>query len=190
MKRKKVFVSGCFDMLHSGHVRFLEEAAGYGDVHVAIGSDQTVRELKGRAPVNTQAERQYMLEALRHVKTCRISRGSGLMDFLAELERVAPDIFVVNEDGNTPAKAELCRQRGIQYVVLQAAPAGQSAGAFHHQPAPGMPDSLPARSGGRLAGPAVRFQIRRRAGADHFRGAGHRVQRTQRHGLQFAPARH
>ena len=37
MKRKKVFVSGCFDMLHSGHVRFLQEAAGYGDVYVALG---------------------------------------------------------------------------------------------------------------------------------------------------------
>jgi cytidyltransferase-like protein len=118
----KVFVSGCFDMLHSGHVRFLEEAAGYGEVYVAIGSDQTVRELKGRAPVNTQYERQYMLEAVKHVKRCFINRGSGLMDFLAELEQVAPDIFVVNEDGNTPAKAELCRQRGIQYVVLKRIP--------------------------------------------------------------------
>ena len=118
----KVFVSGCFDMLHSGHVRFLEEAAGYGAVYVAIGSDQTVRELKGRAPVNTQFERKYMLEALKHVKKCFINRGSGLMDFLAELEQVSPDIFVVNEDGNTPAKAELCRQRGIQYVVLKRLP--------------------------------------------------------------------
>ena len=122
MLRKKVFVSGCFDMLHSGHVRFLEEAAGYGDVHVAIGSDQTVRELKGRAPVNTQTERKYMLEAVKHVKQCFINRGSGLMDFLAELEQVSPDIFVVNEDGNTPAKTELCRQRGIQYVVLKRLP--------------------------------------------------------------------
>ena len=122
MRRKKVFVSGCFDMLHSGHVRFLEEAAGYGDVYVAIGSDQTVRELKGRAPVNTQNERQYMLAALKHVKACFISHGSGLMDFLAELERVSPDIFVVNEDGNTPAKAGLCRQRGIQYLVLKRLP--------------------------------------------------------------------
>jgi cytidyltransferase-like protein len=122
MHRKKVFVSGCFDMLHSGHVRFLEVAAGYGDVHVAIGSDQTVRELKGRAPVSTQGERQYMLTALKHVKKCFINQGSGLMDFLAELERVAPDIFVVNEDGNTPDKAELCRQRGIQYLVLKRLP--------------------------------------------------------------------
>lgn len=122
MRPKKVFVSGCFDMLHSGHVRFLEEAATYGEVHVGLGSDRTVVELKGRAPVNSQAERKYMLEALRHVKSCRVNRGSGMLDFLAELELIAPDIFIVNEDGNTPAKAELCRERGIQYLVLQRTP--------------------------------------------------------------------
>ena len=122
MPKKKVFVSGCFDMLHSGHVRFLEEAASHGDVYVALGSDQTVRDLKGRAPVNTQSERKYMLEALKHVKRCLISRGSGLMDFVAELEQLAPDIFMVNEDGNTPAKAALCERMGIQYVVSKRLP--------------------------------------------------------------------
>lgn len=122
MRPKKVFVSGCFDMLHSGHVRFLEEAATCGEVHIGLGSDRTILELKGRAPVNTQAERKYMLEALRHVKSCHINSGSGILDFLAELDRVAPDILIVNEDGNTPAKAELCRLRGIQYVVLQRTP--------------------------------------------------------------------
>jgi len=122
MGKKKVFVSGCFDMLHSGHVRFLEEAASHGDVYVALGSDQTVLELKGRAPVTTQSERKYMLEALKHVKACLISRGSGLMDFVAELKRVKPDIFLVNEEGNTPAKADLCAQLGIQYVVSKRLP--------------------------------------------------------------------
>jgi galactokinase/mevalonate kinase-like predicted kinase len=63
-----------------------------------------------------------MLEALKHVKACLISSGSGLMDFTAELKRVAPDIFLVNEDGNTPAKAELCRQLGIQYIVSRRLP--------------------------------------------------------------------
>lgn len=127
---RKVFVSGCFDMLHSGHVRFLEEAATYGEVHVGLGSDRTVVELKGRPPVNTQAERKYLLEALRHVKSCQINSGTGILDFLAELDRVAPDLFIVNEEGNTPAKAELCRQRGIEYLVLQRTP----------------PANLPARS--------------------------------------------
>jgi cytidyltransferase-like protein len=88
MPKKKVFVTGCFDMLHSGHVRFLEEAAGLGEVHVGIGSDRTVKELKGRYPVTTQEERKYLLEALKHVKACYINSGSGIMDFLKELRRV------------------------------------------------------------------------------------------------------
>ena len=122
MRRKKVFVSGCFDMLHSGHVRFLEEAASHGDVYVALGSDQTVLELKGRAPVTSQSERKYMLEALKHVQACLISSGSGLMDFVSELKRVKPDIFLVNEDGNTPAKADLCARLGIKYLVSKRLP--------------------------------------------------------------------
>ena len=122
MRAKKVFVSGCYDMLHSGHVCFLEMAARYGDLHICIGSDKTVQELKGRFPVNTQDERKYMLEALKCVKACHIGSGSGHMDFLAELKRVGPNIFVVNEDGNSPAKAELCRELGIEYVVLKRIP--------------------------------------------------------------------
>jgi len=121
-RKKKVFVSGCFDMLHSGHIRFLEEAATYGEVYVGIGSDRTVKELKGRYPVNTQEERKYMLEALRHVKACYVNRGSGIMDFLKELKQTSPDVFVVNEDGNTPAKVQLCRRLGIRYVVLKRDP--------------------------------------------------------------------
>lgn len=51
----KVFVSGCFDMLHSGHVAFFQCAAAYGDeLYVALGSDETVFDLKGRPPVNTE----------------------------------------------------------------------------------------------------------------------------------------
>jgi len=122
MPRKKVFVSGCFDMLHSGHIHFLERAAKYGDVYLALGSDRTLLDLKGRAPVTTERERQYMLEAVRYVKRCIISRGSGIMDFKNELKRVKPDIFIVNEDGNTPAKAELCQRLGIRYVVLKRDP--------------------------------------------------------------------
>ena len=121
-RRKKVFVSGCFDMLHSGHVRFLEEAAAHGDVYVSIGSDDNVRGLKGRAPVNTQSERKYMLEALKFVKGVYVGSGTGLMDFLDELKQVGPDVFMVNEDGNTPAKAELCQQLGIEYVVSKRVP--------------------------------------------------------------------
>lgn len=122
VRRPKVFVTGCFDLLHSGHVRFLQEAAQWGDVYVGIGADRTVTEIKGRPPVNEQAERQYLIKSLKYVKECRVNSGSGLMDFVAELKRLSPDVFVVNEDGNTPAKAQLCRQFGIRYVVLKRDP--------------------------------------------------------------------
>src|SRR5664280_706372 len=124
MPKKKVFVSGCFDMLHSGHVRFLEEASALGDVYVAIGSDQNVKQLKGRFPVNNQDERKYIIQSLRFVKACCINSGWGILDFVGELKRVDPDYFIVNEDGNTPAKAELCREMGVQYRVLKRTPKG------------------------------------------------------------------
>lgn len=121
-KRKKVFVTGCFDMLHSGHITFFEEAAEYGDVYVGLGSDETVFNLKGRYPINNQDERKYIIDALACVKECQINSGSGIMDFIKEIEKVKPHYFVVNEDGNTPAKEELSKKQGIEYIVLKRIP--------------------------------------------------------------------
>lgn len=119
---KKVFVSGFFDLLHSGHITFLEEAAQYGNLYVAIGSDQTYYDLKGRAPINNEQERLYMVQALGCVKGAMISRGSGILDFIEEFKDVRPDIFIVNEDGNLNTKQELCRKYGVDYLVLQRTP--------------------------------------------------------------------
>ncbi|MBP9602329.1 MAG: adenylyltransferase/cytidyltransferase family protein, partial [Lutibacter sp.] len=65
--KKKVFVSGCYDLLHSGHVAFFKEASNYGDLYVGIGSDQTVEDLKGRFTINSEQERLYMVKAVRYV---------------------------------------------------------------------------------------------------------------------------
>lgn len=119
---KKVFVSGCFDLLHSGHVAFLKEAASYGRLYVGIGSDATINELKGRYPVNTQDERKYMIDALACVHECVINTGSGILDFFPEIEAIKPDILIVNEDGSTPQKESFCRERNIEYTVLKRKP--------------------------------------------------------------------
>jgi cytidyltransferase-like protein len=60
MEKKKVFVSGCFDMLHSGHIAFFERAAALGDLYVGLASDRTVMDLTGRYPIYDQNERKYM----------------------------------------------------------------------------------------------------------------------------------
>ena len=122
--KQRVFVSGCFDMLHSGHVEFLQRAAAYGDLYVALGADRTVYELKGRAPVTGEQERRFMVGALGCVCQAFISSGSGYLDFEPELRALRPDLFVVNADGNTPAKRKLCEELGIEYVVLQRDPHG------------------------------------------------------------------
>lgn len=119
---KKVFVSGFFDLLHSGHIAFLGEAAKYGDVYVAVGSDRTYFELRGRTPVNNERERLYMLQSLGKVKEAFISSGSGILDFEAEFRRICPDILIVNEDGNLPAKRQLCAEVGTEYIVLERMP--------------------------------------------------------------------
>ena len=119
---RKAFVSGSFDLLHSGHIAFLQSAAAYGDLYVAVGSDATIFELKGRATINNEQERLYMMRSVGCVKEAFISSGSGILDFQAELRQIRPDVFVVNEDGNVPEKAALCRELGIEYVILKREP--------------------------------------------------------------------
>lgn len=124
---KKVFVSGCFDLLHSGHIAFLQEASRHGDLYVALGSDKTYFELKGRAPINNEDERLYMLQALSFVKQAFVSRGSGMLDFQQEFKELQPDMMIVNEDGNLLAKRKLCEEHGVEYLVLHRTPHGALA---------------------------------------------------------------
>ena len=105
---KKVFVSGCYDMLHSGHVAFFEEASKLGELYVGIGSDATIFGLKARKTINPDAERLYMVKALKCVKDAWINRGSGIMDFEQDVLELKPDIFFVNTDGHSPAKEDFC----------------------------------------------------------------------------------
>ena len=122
MKKKKVFVSGCYDLLHSGHVAFFAEAAKLGDLYVGIGSDRNIEELKHRKTVNSEAERLYMVKAIRYVTDAWVNSGMGIMDFTREVEALRPDIFFVNSDGWSQAKADFCRERGIELVVAERIP--------------------------------------------------------------------
>jgi cytidyltransferase-like protein len=121
-ERKKVFVSGCFDILHSGHIAFLKEAAEFGDLYVGLGSDKTISDLKGRKTINSEDERLYMLNALSCVHNVSINKGSGIIDFLDDMKTLQPHIFIVNEDGHTPDKEQICKDLGIEYKVLKRIP--------------------------------------------------------------------
>lgn len=119
---RKVFVSGCYDLLHSGHVEFFRQASQYGDLYVGIGSDATVLEYKHHKPLYPQEERLFMVRSIRYVKAAYINAGNGVMDFIPTVDEVRPDVFVVNEDGSSEEKERFCRERGIEYVVLDRLP--------------------------------------------------------------------
>lgn len=120
--KPKVFVSGCYDLLHSGHVEFFRQAAQYGDLYVGIGSDATILGYKHHKTVYSEQERLFMVKSIRYVKDAYINAGSGVMDFVPTLDIVHPDVFVVNEDGGNEEKRKLCEEKGIRYVVLQRDP--------------------------------------------------------------------
>lgn len=122
-KNKKVFVSGCYDLLHSGHIEFFRQAAEYGDLYVGIGSDTTYLEYKHRKPMFPEEERLFMVKAVRYVKEAYINQGSGVIDFIPTLDAIHPDILVVNAEGGSEAKRRLCAERGMEYIELQRTPA-------------------------------------------------------------------
>jgi len=121
--RKKVLVTGSFDWFHSGHVRFFEECSELGELYVVVGHDANIKTLKGPGhPKFGEQERRYMVQSVRYVKQALISTGNGWLDAEPEIERIRPDIYAVNEDGDKPIKRQYCQEHGIEYVVLKRLP--------------------------------------------------------------------
>ena len=92
-----VFTNGVFDLLHVGHVRYLEQARALGDtLVVGINSDRTVRELKGpNRPIFDQGERAEIVAALRHVDYVTIFDDVSPRSLIAQL---LPDVLVKGGD--------------------------------------------------------------------------------------------
>ena len=121
--RKKVLITGCYDWLHTGHVRFFEEVSEHGDVYAVVGHDANILLLKGPGhPQFSQDHRRYMVGAIRFVTQSLISTGHGWLDAEPEIRALRPDIYAVNEDGDKPDKRDFCQKNGIQYLVLKRTP--------------------------------------------------------------------
>lgn len=121
--RKKVIVTGCYDWLHSGHIRFFEEVSEHGDLYVAVGNDANVRHLKGEGhPMFSQELRRYMVQSIRFVTQAVITKGMGWMDAAPNVEEMRLDAYAVNEDGDRPEKRAFCDEYNLEYIVLKREP--------------------------------------------------------------------
>jgi len=95
--KKLVLTNGCFDLLHTGHVRYLQQARNLGDaLLVAVNNDASVRELKGSPrPLNTELDRAEVLAALRSVEHVVIFEGKRVTEVIRS---VRPAIYVKGGD--------------------------------------------------------------------------------------------
>jgi cytidyltransferase-like protein len=122
---KKVFVSGCYDILHAGHLQFFEEARALGDyLIVSFASAEVLWHHKRRKPSIPDDHKRALLQGLRMIDEVVVTQGhkEGL-DFEEDFLRIQPDFLIVTEDDKYgPAKLELCARVGAQYTVLPKTP--------------------------------------------------------------------
>jgi rfaE bifunctional protein nucleotidyltransferase chain/domain len=130
--RKLVVTNGCFDVLHLGHVTYLEAARAQGDaLLVGVNSDQSVRELKGPdRPINSESDRASVLAALQSVDAVCVFTDRTAMRFLSTIQ---PDVYVKGGDYTVDTinqeERQLVEQLGGKVVVLAGVP-GKSTSAL------------------------------------------------------------
>ncbi len=122
---KRVFVSGCYDIIHAGHVQFFEEARALGDhLTVCFASAEVLWLHKHRRSSLPDDHKRAVLASLRMVDEVVV--GTGLeegIDFRDHFLRLRPDILAVTEDDKYgPLKRALCAEVGADYVVLEKTP--------------------------------------------------------------------
>ena len=95
--KKIVFTNGCFDILHRGHVTYLNEAKNQGDILVlGLNSDASVKRLKGESrPINNEQDRKFVLENLKCIDYVEIFEEDTPLNLILE---VKPDILVKGGD--------------------------------------------------------------------------------------------
>jgi cytidyltransferase-like protein len=116
---KTVVVTGGFDDFRSQQVRFLEEAAKLGGVHVLLWSDETMRAVEGRPPKFPQEERLYLLWTNRYVKDVRLVTGQVDQDSIPQAGGINPEIWAVEEASDSPRKRAHSETRGVEYRVFK-----------------------------------------------------------------------
>jgi D-glycero-beta-D-manno-heptose 1-phosphate adenylyltransferase len=119
--KKLVVTNGCFDLLHVGHVSYLDNAQKLGDaLLVGVTGDRGVREIKGEGrPINSETDRAAVLAALQMVDAVHVFPETTALRFLTD---VAPDIYVKGGDYTidtiNQAERQLVESLGGKIIIL------------------------------------------------------------------------
>jgi cytidyltransferase-like protein len=111
----RVIVSGSFDDLRSRQIRLLEEASRFGQVQVLLWPDEAVRAIEGQCKFALD-ERLYLVQAIRYVHQVTVAREPVDPDALGDIP--APDVWIVDEAGDTPRRRAYCQLHRLGYRVI------------------------------------------------------------------------
>src|SRR5271157_3209682 len=116
---KKVVIAGTFDIIHPGHLFFIQNAAEYGEVHVIVARDSTVERIKGKKPVIPEEQRRIVVEGLKGVTEAVL--GNEGSDFLEKVVEINPDIVVLgpNQDVDEQNIANQFAEKGLNIPVIR-----------------------------------------------------------------------
>ena len=123
MAGKRVLASGVFELIHPGHLRFLEEAKTLGGedakLIVVVARDETVRRRKGRDPILGEDARRYIVSMLKPVDEAIL--GYTPLSFEKVIEQVKPDLVVFGHDQADLMKSfqEFIREKGLRIQVAR-----------------------------------------------------------------------
>lgn len=112
-----VVVTGAFDDIRSSDIRFLQEAARMGSLHVLLWDDPTVRSLTNANPKFPEEERLYFLQSIRFLSKVSLVTSAGA-DELPSVDGVLPSAWIVREDEDTVNKRTFCESNKVNYQVL------------------------------------------------------------------------
>jgi rfaE bifunctional protein nucleotidyltransferase chain/domain len=131
--QKVVLTTGCYDILHLGHIIHFNYCKEKGDILVvSVGNDKTVRDLKGPArPINPESFRARMIAALECVDYVVISEEHGKMDHNQLTTLLRPDMYVVPiTDSMLEEKKELCKKNGVGFITCRRIPPEHTKGGI------------------------------------------------------------
>jgi len=117
--KKIIFCTGCYDILQSGHAVFFSQCKEFGDILVVgVGRDSVIAKLKGPGrPVNPENNRLYLVAAMHDVDYALLNTeeiAPGKIDYGPIIEKLCPDIFVLNDDDSAiEEKQNLCNRNGV-----------------------------------------------------------------------------
>ena len=117
--KKKVLIAGTFDIIHPGHIYFINEARKFGEIVVVVARDSSVKKIKGREVVIPERQRLEVVKNIKGVSEAYL--GHEGRDFLKIVEEIKPDLIVLgpNQPFDDKKMKKDLEKRGLRIDVIK-----------------------------------------------------------------------